>query len=105
MTTEKKYDQMKLIVIAILAINILLAVYIAFFKRDALWLETMKAGWTANMNMAKQLYKSPVYIQQQKATLDQILDSMNQVAPTDTTTPTVQPEATPTTETIPTVTQ
>ena len=44
MTTEKKYDQMKLIVIAILAINILLAVYIAFFKRDALWLETMKAG-------------------------------------------------------------
>jgi hypothetical protein len=35
--------------------------------------------------MAKQLYKSDVYIQQQKTTLEQILGSMNQ--PTD-----MQPE-------------
>jgi hypothetical protein len=42
------------------------------------------------MSMATQLYKSPVYIQQQKSTLDQILGSMNQAAqPTTTTTPTV----------------
>ena len=51
--------------------------------------------------MARQLYKSPVYIQQQKATLDQILGSMNQAAQTvtaqpDTTTPTTTTETTPT---------
>jgi hypothetical protein len=71
----------------------LLAAYSAFFKHDALRLETLKAGWAANMTMAKQLYSSPVYIQQQKSTLDQILGSMNQ-APTQQ--PTVQPTAQPT---------
>jgi hypothetical protein len=55
------------------------------------------------MNMARQLYTSPAYIQQQKTTLDQILGSMN--APTvtpaaDTTTPTA-----PTQEVQPTVAQ
>ena len=30
------------------------------------------------MQMAKQLYSSPAYIQQQKTTLDQILGSINQ---------------------------
>ena len=80
MTTEKKYDNMKMFVIALLALNLLLGIYIAFFKHDALWLETLKAGGSANMTMAKQLYQSPVYIQQQKSTLDQILGSMNQAA-------------------------
>jgi len=53
------------------------------------------------MKMARQLYKSPVYIQQQKATLDQILGSMNQAAQVDTIT--VQPDTT--IETTPTVAQ
>jgi hypothetical protein len=44
------------------------------------------------MEMATKLYKSPVYIQQQKTTLDQILGSMNQ-APTQQ--PAVQPVAQP----------
>lgn len=43
------------------------------------------------MNMATQLYKSDMYIQQQKTTLEQILNSMNQadagLPTTDTTTP------------------
>jgi hypothetical protein len=43
MTTEKKNDTMQLLVLVLLVINILLGVYIAFFKRDALWLETLKA--------------------------------------------------------------
>lgn len=102
MTTEKKQEQTKLLIIVLLALNLLLGIYIAFFKRDALWLETMKAGGTENMTLAKQLYNSPVYIKQQKDTLDQILGSMNQAAqaPTaqlpaaDTTTQTeVQPTA------------
>ena len=98
MTTEKKQEQMKMLIIGLLALNLLFGIYIAFFKKDALWLETMKAGGTENMSMAQQLYSSPVYIKQQKDTLDQILGSMNQTAQaptTDTTTQTgVQPTVT-----------
>lgn len=79
MTTEENNHTMKLFVIALLALSLLLSIYIAFFKRDAIWLETLKAGGRENMQMAKQLYTSPVYIQQQRSTLDQILGSMNQV--------------------------
>ncbi|MEI6118922.1 MAG: hypothetical protein WCP92_07020 [bacterium] len=43
MTTEKKYENMKMLVIALLVLNVLLGVYVAFFKHDALWLETLKA--------------------------------------------------------------
>ncbi|EKD25025.1 MAG: hypothetical protein ACD_80C00131G0028 [uncultured bacterium (gcode 4)] len=89
MTTEKKQYQAKMFIIVLLTLNVLLGIYIAFFKRDALWLETMKAGGSTNMNMARQLYNSPAYIQQQKSTLDQILGSMNQAAPTAET-PTVE---------------
>jgi len=42
MTTEKKHENMKLLVIVLLALNLLLGVYIAFFKNDALSLETLK---------------------------------------------------------------
>jgi len=94
MTTEKKYESMKMLVIALLVLNVLLGVYVAFFKHDALWLETLKAWGAENMAKAEQLYTSPAYIQQQKTTLDQILGSMNAptVTPTaDATTPTVDP--------------
>jgi len=102
MTIRKKEENMRLLVIILLVLNVLLGIYIAFFKRDALWLEAMKAGGTENMNMAQQLYKSPTYIQQQKTTLEQILGSMNKAAeqpaaqvPTTTTTqPEVQPAVT-----------
>lgn len=102
--TTKKEENTKMIVIVLLVLNLLLGVYIAFFKHDALWLETLKAGGHENMEMAKQLYSSPTYIQQQKATLDQILGSMNQAAakptaaqptPTTDTTTTAQPEVQP----------
>ncbi|MFA6255960.1 MAG: hypothetical protein WC606_02140 [Candidatus Absconditabacterales bacterium] len=95
MTTEKRHENMNMLVIVLLALNVLLGIYISFFKRDALWLETLKAGGAENMNMAQQLYNSPAYIQQQKATLDQILGSMNQAAaPTTTAQPEVQPTVT-----------
>ena len=93
MTHEKKQESMKLIVIVLLVLNLLLGVYIGFFKRDALWLETLKAGGAENMEMAAKLYNSPAYIQQQKSTLDQILGSMNQAAPTAA----AQPQVVPTT--------
>jgi hypothetical protein len=98
MTTEHQYHQMKLMIIALLVLNALLGIYIAFFKHDALRLETMKAGGRANMQMAKQLYSSDVYIQQQQQTLEGILGSLNQAANTptvDAVVPTVDTTETP----------
>lgn len=97
MTAQKKEENMKMVIIGLLVLNVLLGVYIGFFKKDALWLETLKAGGTENMNMAQQLYTSPAYIQQQKATLDQILGSMNQAAqaPSPQADIQVQPEVQP----------
>jgi len=43
MTTTKKDEQMRILVIVLLVLNVLLGIYIAFFKHDALWLETLKA--------------------------------------------------------------
>ena len=78
MSANQKQSTMNILIMALVVLNILLGVYSAFFKHDALRLETMKAWWSANMNMAQQLYSSPTYIQQQKSTLDQVLGSMNQ---------------------------
>lgn len=84
MTTEKKHENMKMVIIGLLVLNVLFGVYIGFFKRDALWLETLKVGWADNMKLAIQLYNDDSYKQQQKTTLEQILGSMD--TPTDTTT-------------------
>lgn len=93
MVTKKEEKKIHMIIIGLLTLNVLLGVYIGFFKRDALWLETLKAGWTENMTMAEQLYTSPAYIQQQKSTLDQILGSMNdQALQEPTTSPELQVE-------------
>lgn len=88
MTTEKKYGNMKMFLIALLILNVLFGVYIAFFKRDAYRLETLKVWGAENMKLAVQLYKSDAYVQQQKTTLEQILASMwttDTTAQTDTT--------------------
>ncbi|MEI8008803.1 MAG: hypothetical protein WCI00_05435 [bacterium] len=57
------------------------------------------------MTMAEQLYRSPVYIQQQKTTLDQILGSMNQPAVQPTTQPTTTTQQPTTTTTAQPTTQ
>ncbi len=105
MTKEKKDENIKMLIIGLLVLNVLLGVYIGFFKHDALWLETLKAWWPANMTMAEQLYRSPVYIQQQKTTLDQILGSMNQPAVQPTTQPTTTTQQPTTTTTAQPTTQ
>jgi hypothetical protein len=67
---------------------VLLLIYVGFFKSDAYQLETLKVGGRANMQMAKKLYKSDVYVEQQKATLEQYLDSIKKGdASQDETTP------------------
>lgn len=90
---------MKMLFIALVILNVLLGIYIAFFKRDAYRLETLKVGGTENMNMATQLYKSDTYKQQQKSTLEQILGSMNQTGTTSQATTTAQADTTTTTAT------
>lgn len=101
MLTEKKYGTMKIIFIALLALNVLFGVYIAFFKKDAYRLETLKVGGAENMKLAVQLYNADTYKQQQKSTLEQILGSMGTTTPTaaqaDTTTPASTADTTPVT--------
>ena len=97
MTVEKKQHTMNLAIIVLLALNVLFGIYISFFKRDALWLETLKVGGAENMAIAEQLYRSPAFAAQGKQQLEEGL-KMFQGA-TDTT----AQEAT--TWTIPTVTQ
>jgi len=67
-------------VIALLAINVLLLVYVGFFKHDAVWLETMKVGWRENMTLVQQLYNSDMYKTQQTQAIQQVLSSINQQA-------------------------
>ncbi len=85
MTIAKKYTKMDIAFIVLLVLNVLFGIYIAFFKRDALWLETLKVWWADNMKLAVQLYESDVYKEQQSSTLQQILDSMWQTDTTATT--------------------
>jgi hypothetical protein len=66
-------DSLKIVVAVLLAVNLLLSVYVAFFKRDAVWLETLKAGGAENFSLVQQLYTSDSYKAQQTQTLNQIL--------------------------------
>ncbi len=85
MTHEQKQANITMLLVVVLVLNVLLTLYIGFFKRDAYRLETLKVGGADNMQLATQLYQSDSYVQQQKATLDQILGTINQGA--DTTVP------------------
>lgn len=73
-----KKEPMKMFVLVLLVINLLLSIYISFFRSSAYGLETLKAWGRENMKMAKQLYTSEAYIQQQKSTLEQYLSSIQQ---------------------------
>lgn len=73
---EKKIDT-NLLIMIFLGINVLLVIYVAFFKRDALRLETLKVGGPENMSMVQQLYKSDQNKQQNKSSIEQALASLN----------------------------
>lgn len=76
----------KTIAVVLLVINLILSVYVAFFKRDALWLETLKAGGSENFAMVEKLYTSDTYKNQQAQTLAQVLGSMEGASATTETT-------------------
>ena len=99
MQKEHKYDIEKIALYGIIWINLLLSLYLAFFKADAVWLETLKSGWTENFAKVEQLYNSDAYKAQQKQTLDQVLASFGSwAANTNTQAQTQQaPAATDTT--------
>lgn len=89
MHKEGKYDIEKIALMGIVGVNLLLSLYLAFFKADAVWLETLKSGGSENFNLVQQLYNSDAYKAQQKQTLEQVLSSFG--SGTDTTeTPTAQ---------------
>lgn len=69
-------DNSKIIIIVLLAINLLLALYISFFKKDALWLEILKSGWRENFTLIEKLYNNENFKDQQAQTLAQVLGSM-----------------------------
>ncbi len=75
MHKEGKYDIEKIALIGIVGINLLLSLYLAFFKADAVWLETLKSWGSENFNLVRQLYNSDAYKAQQKQTLEQVLSS------------------------------
>lgn len=70
-------------------------IYVAFFKRDALRLETLKVGWSDNMTLVQKLYKSEGYKSQQKSAIEQVLGNMGT---TDTTAQAPQEDTTATTD-------
>ena len=86
--THETHKNTTTVVIALLALNVLLLAYVAFFKHDAMRLETMKVGGSENMGLVQQLYNSDMYKSQQTQAIQQVLSSIQQpTMPTvDTTT-------------------
>ena len=84
------------IFMGILVLNLLLLVYVAFIKTDAVSLETMKVGGRANMQLVEKLYKSDAYKNQQKQAIQQVLDGMGTAG--DTTAPTADDTTATTTD-------
>lgn len=78
----KCFFSMDRFLIVFLSLSVLFGIYVAFIKPDAYSLETLKVWGRTNMKMATQLYKSDMYKDQQRTTLEQIIGSIQpQVAP------------------------
>lgn len=73
----------KIALYGIIGINLILTLYVAFFKTDAVRLETLKSGGSENFALVQKLYESDAYKSQQKQTLEQVLSSFE--GQTDTT--------------------
>jgi hypothetical protein len=50
-------------------------IYIAFFKKDAVWLETLKSGGSENFGKVVQLYQSDSYKATQTSSIEQAFAS------------------------------
>ncbi|MCF7835198.1 DsbA family protein [Candidatus Gracilibacteria bacterium] len=64
------------LIVALLAVNVLLTIFVIVRKDPAVQLEELKAGGAENFAMVQELYSSDSYKLQQKATISQFLDSI-----------------------------
>ncbi len=92
--------KLPLILLVVLSLNLLLLLYVSFFKKDALWLETLKVGGATNMQLVEKLYSSDGYKQQQQAAIQQVLDGMKGDDAQQWVTPEATPEQAPTSATL-----
>lgn len=74
--TTIKIDYLKAIIVVLVGLNLVLALYVTFFKKDALWLEQLKSGWKWNFTLIEKLYKNDDFKLQQKQQLTEVLESM-----------------------------
>lgn len=63
------------LIVGAMVLNIILIAYVAFFKNDALWLETLKAGGKENFQLVQQLYSNDAYKNQQREAIQQAATS------------------------------
>jgi hypothetical protein len=66
-------EQGKMLVISLLVLILIIAIYGVFFKKDSLWLETLKAGGPGNFALTEQIYSSDAYKSQQEKAINQAL--------------------------------
>ncbi|HCB51637.1 TPA: hypothetical protein DEP21_03615 [Patescibacteria group bacterium] len=72
----KKHED--LIILILIGLNILLIAYIAFCKKDALSLETLKVGGKENFRLVQDLYNNEAYKNQQTTAIQQAVSSFAQ---------------------------
>lgn len=77
MEKHDKHDIEKIGLLVIVWLNLIFTLYLAFFKTDALALETLKSGGRDNFKLVEKLYNSDAYKTQQKQSLEQVLSSLN----------------------------
>lgn len=92
MKAFKKFELPHIWLVALLALNILLTLFVIVRKDPSRSLEEMKAWWAENFTLVQELYSSDTYKQQQKDSITQFLGSIKwtdwatqwqQEAPTD----------------------
>ena len=99
--THEKHQNTTTILIVLLVVNVLLLLYVGFFKKDAMWLETMKVWGDENMALVQQLYNSDMYKTQQTQAIQQVLGSLKQQAQPEVEQPTAPAAQAPTAPTAP----
>lgn len=76
MQEDAKKCNMKSIKMIVNVLILVWVAYLAFFKKDAISLETMKVGWAENFALVQQLYSSDAYKAQQTTMIKQVTDGI-----------------------------
>lgn len=76
MKVFKKFELPHIWLVALLALNILLTLFVIVRKDPSRSLEEMKAWWAENFTLVQELYSSDTYKKQQKDSITQFLGSI-----------------------------